>query len=135
MSRELLRRSPASPAWLLVDVLALLVFAAVGRRSHAEGLAVVGVLRTAWPFLVGAVVGWVASRAWRRPVAVWPSGVTTWVATVVVGMLLRALTGGGTPLDFVAAATVFVALFLLGWRLLVAALLGRRSATVAASGR
>ena len=132
MRGALLRRSPASPAWLLVDVVALLVFAALGRRSHAEGLAVVGVLRTAWPVVGGAVVGWVVSRAWRRPAAVWPSGVATWLATVVVGMLLRRVTGEGTPLDFVAVATVFVALFLLGWRLVVAAVLSRRSSPVAA---
>jgi 8-oxo-dGTP diphosphatase len=121
------RRSPTSPAWLLVDVLALLVFAAFGRRSHAEGLAVAGVLHTAWPFLAGAVVGWAASRAWRRPAAPWPSGVATWLAAVVVGMLLRRLTGEGTPLDFVAVATGFVALFLLGWRLLALAVSARRS--------
>ena len=132
MSSPLLRRGPRSPSWLLLDVVALLVFAAVGRRSHAEGVAVVGVLRTGWPFLAGAVVGWAVSRAWRRPAALWPSGVATWLAAVVVGMVLRRVTGEGTPLDFVAVATVFVALFLLGWRLVVLLVAARRSSAVTA---
>ncbi len=49
--------SRALPA--VLDVLAVVLFAAVGRRSHAEGLDVVGVLGTALPFLVGTAVGWV----------------------------------------------------------------------------
>ena len=43
----------------LLDAVLVLVFAAIGRRSHAEGLTVGGVLETAWPFLAGAAGGWV----------------------------------------------------------------------------
>ena len=50
----------------LVDALAVLVFAAIGTRSHEEDLAVVGVLEVAAPFLAGALVG--AHLAGRAPV-------------------------------------------------------------------
>lgn len=120
------------PAWLGVDLLALLVFAAIGRRSHAEGITVLGVLSTAWPFAVGAAVGWLVARAWRRPVVLWPSGVAAWLGALVVGMLLRRLAGEGTPPDFVAVAGVFIAVFLLGWRVVVALLQRRRGALTGA---
>ncbi|MGN6299593.1 MAG: DUF3054 domain-containing protein [Angustibacter sp.] len=115
------------PVWLVVDLVALLVFATIGRRSHAEGITFTGVLSTAWPFAAGAVVGWLVGRAWRRPVALWPSGVAAWLGALVVGMLLRRVTGAGTPLDFVAVATVFLALFLLGWRVAVAVVRRQRN--------
>jgi hypothetical protein len=35
------------------DIVAVLVFAAVGRSSHAEGVDAFGVLTTAVPFLLG----------------------------------------------------------------------------------
>lgn len=114
--------------WLVVDLVALVVFATIGRRSHAEGITVAGVLSTAWPFAVGAVVGWLVVRAWRRPVAVWPSGVGAWLGALCVGMLLRRVVGEGTPLDFVAVAAVFLAVFLLGWRLVLGLVRGRSSA-------
>ena len=77
------------PGWLVMDVIGVLVFCAVGRRSHAEGVTLTGVATTAWPFLTGTVLGWLASRAWRRPTAVDPTGVVVWLSTVLVGMALR----------------------------------------------
>ena len=103
------------PALLLLDVLAVMVFAAIGRSSHAEGVAVVGVLAVASPFLVGAVAGGAVARSWRAPLA-WSSGVATWVGAVVVGLGLRALVLGPQPLSFTIVATVSLAVLLLGWR-------------------
>ncbi|GAA1947194.1 DUF3054 domain-containing protein [Agromyces allii] len=99
-----------------LDVVLVIVFAVIGRSSHAEGLDLMGVWGTAWPFLAGAAVGWLVARAWRRPLAVWPTGVVVWVAAVVVGMLLRAASGQGTAIAFVIVATLTLALLLLGWR-------------------
>jgi Protein of unknown function (DUF3054) len=42
----------------LLDAVLVLAFAVAGRRSHAEGVDVSGILRTAWPFLAGAAAGW-----------------------------------------------------------------------------
>ncbi|HMM96336.1 DUF3054 domain-containing protein [Phycicoccus sp.] len=102
----------------LLDVLLVLVFAAVGRRSHAEGLDVTGVLRTALPFLVGTATGWllasVVLESGPRSLA-W--GAVVVVATVAVGMALRALAAQGVAVSFVVVATTVLAAFLVGWRL------------------
>lgn len=103
-------------AYLVVDVLGVLVFCAVGRRSHAEGITVTGVATTAWPFLTGTVLGWLVSRGWRRPTAVVPTGVVVWLSTVVVGMVLRKATSAGVAASFVLVASSVTAVLLLGWR-------------------
>ncbi|SPM29189.1 DUF3054 domain-containing protein [Mycobacterium terramassiliense] len=108
-----------SLAWLASlagDVIAVLVFCAVGRRSHDEGLNLGGVATTAWPFLSGTVIGWLVSRAWRRPTAVAPTGVIVWLCTVVVGMLLRKASSAGVAASFVVVAASVTAVLLLGWR-------------------
>jgi len=115
------------PAWLAVDVLGVLVFCAVGRRSHDEGLSATGVAATAWPFLTGTVIGWLASRGWRQPTAVVPTGVVVWLSTVVIGMLLRKVTSAGVAASFVVVAATVTALLLLGWRAVVGLTLRRRS--------
>lgn len=106
----------ALPVAIALDVLCVLVFCAAGRRSHAEGLTVAGLAETAWPFAAGATVGWLAARGWRRPTALTPTGVTIWIATVAVGMLLRKLTGQGVAVSFIVVATLVTAVLLLGWR-------------------
>lgn len=114
-------RATAAKA-LAVDVVCVVVFCTIGRRSHAEGLTVAGIVETAWPFLAGTGVGWLLSRAWRRPVALAPTGVAVWVITVVVGMLLRKASGQGTAAAFIVVASVTTAALLLGWRAAVGVL-------------
>ena len=84
---------------MLADVVGVLVFCTIGRRSHAEGLTVAGVAETAWPFLTGSAVGWLLSRGWRRPTALVPTGVVVWLCTVAVGMLLRKATSAGVAVQ------------------------------------
>lgn len=110
----------------LIDLVCVVVFCTIGRRSHAEGITVAGIAETAWPFLTGTVLGWLLIRGWRRPTAVVPTGVVVWVATVAVGMLLRKATGQGTAVSFVVVASTATAILLLGWRGIAAALRSRR---------
>ena len=121
--------TPAKHVWwaLLADAVCVIAFCVIGRRSHAEGVTVSGVAETAWPFLVGAVIGWLVSRGWRRPLAVAPTGVAVWVCTVAVGMVLRKASSAGVAVTFVIVASTVTAALLLGWRA-VAALTRRRSA-------
>ncbi len=105
----------------------MLVFCALGRRSHDEGLNLTGIATTAWPFLTGTAVGWLAARGWRRPTALAPTGVVVWLSTVVVGMVLRKATSAGVTASFVVVATAVTALLLLGWRVAVGLTLRRRS--------
>jgi hypothetical protein len=112
-----------------LDAVLVVVFAAVGRASHEEANPVVGALVTAWPFLVGTIVGWAVVRVLRKawPLGVGP-GITVWFATVVIGMVLRRATGQGTAATFVVVAAVVLAALLVGWRAL-AALLDRQAAS------
>ncbi|WP_068188800.1 DUF3054 domain-containing protein [Mycobacterium sp. UM_CSW] len=114
-------------AYLFVDVVAVLVFCAAGRRSHAEGLTLGGLATTAWPFLAGTVVGWLLSRGWRRPTAVAPTGVIVWLSTVAIGMLLRKASSAGVAASFVVVAASVTAVLLLAWRAAVGVALRRRS--------
>ncbi|MDQ2757144.1 MAG: DUF3054 domain-containing protein [Actinomycetota bacterium] len=115
------RRPTLTPArGAALDVVLVLVFAAVGAASHSEGVTPAGVLGVAWPFLVGGTAGWalVRWRSGRWSVDIGP-GVVVWASTLVVGMLLRVVTGAGIALSFVAVAATFLALVLLGWRALL----------------
>ena len=124
---------PARTAlWAAVaDAALILVFAALGRDAHQRGEIITGVLATAWPFLAGAALAWLALRLWRAPLALWPAGIGVWLGTVAVGMLLRAATGQTVVLPFVIVALLSLGLFLLGYRLL-AAVLRRRNTRRAA---
>ena len=104
-----------SASLLALDAVAVLAFATVGRGSHAEGVAVVGVLATAAPFLAGALAGALVARSWRDPLS-WCAGLLTWVGAVVIGLALRALVTGRLPLSFAVVATVALAVLVLGWR-------------------
>ena len=100
---------------LAADAICLLVFAIVGRSSHGESTDLLGVLRTAGPFLGGYLLGLLLARGWRSPFAR-TTALVLWVSAVVGGMLLRVLTGAGTAWSFVIVTTVVLAAFLLGWR-------------------
>ena len=120
-----MERPRRGPVWLGIDVACVLVFCAVGRRSHDEGINIAGIATTAWPFLSGTMLGWLLSRAWRRPSALYPTGVAVWLCTVIVGMLLRKVTSAGVAGSFIVVAATVTGLLLLGWR--AVAQLGRRS--------
>jgi peptidoglycan/LPS O-acetylase OafA/YrhL len=102
------------------DAALILVFAAIGRDAHQRGEAVSGVLLTAWPFLAGAALAWIAARAWRTPLSIRPAGLSVWLGAVAGGMILRLLTGQTVVLAFIVVALLSLGLFLVGYRLLLA---------------
>lgn len=114
-----------------LDTFFVVLFVAVGRREHERDSAIAGLIGTAAPFVIALAIAWLVLRAWRRPTD-WRTGVGVWAITLVVGMLLRNLVfNDGTATAFVIVATVFLALFLIGWRL-VYGLFERRSARIPA---
>jgi hypothetical protein len=115
-------RAPTSTVTLsaALDGVLVLVFVALGRQSHNEGITLLGTAETAWPFLIGLAVGWVLTRAWRNPLGILLPGTILWACTLVIGMLLRVVSSQGVALPFVIVATVTLALFLIGWRALAA---------------
>lgn len=118
-----------TPWWsFVIDLVLVLVFVLIGRRSHDESDALTGILTTAWPFVSGLVIGWLSLVGFRWPFVTIPSGGVILVATVLVGMLLRRSSDQGVALSFVIVATVVLGVFLVGWRAL-AILLAKRRAT------
>lgn len=105
-----------SAAGVLADVCCVVVFVVIGHASHHDGGGLAGLASTLWPFLTGLAIGVAATRAWRRPLALVPTGVGVWLCTVAVGQVLRVVAGQGTAAAFVAVSLAFLGLFLLGWR-------------------
>jgi hypothetical protein len=103
----------------ILDACSVLAFVAIGRHAHHDGASLAGLWHTAWPFLAGLAAGLIAARAWRRPLAIVPSGVGAWLGAAGLGMLIRVLAGQGTAAAFIAVAFGFLALFLLGWRMVL----------------
>lgn len=98
----------------------IILFAALGRRTHDEGSAVGGTLVVAAPFLIGYVIAAAALRLSRAPFSV-RRAAPVWAAGIALGMLLR-----GTVFDrglapaFVVVAFVTTGALMLGWRLVFA---------------
>lgn len=126
-------------AAFIADLVAVLAFAALGRRAHDEGSVLVGTLATAAPFLAGTAAGWGCLRLLARMVPSrvmppWtdgrtlPAGGVVLVWTVTLGMLLRHVTGRGVAGSFVIVATTFLALLLLGRRAVARWRVSRRGA-------
>jgi len=114
----------------VLDAVLVMVFAAFGRGAHSEGTAVSQVWDTAWPFLVGLVVGWAVLLMTRRNPSAVASGAVLWAATLVVGMVIRGLGDGRVPhWSFIMVAGIAIAVFLVGWRAVRAVVLRRRSAS------
>ncbi|BDZ49907.1 hypothetical protein GCM10025867_21480 [Frondihabitans sucicola] len=118
-----------TPWWaFLFDLVLVLAFVLIGRRSHDESDALTGILTTAWPFVSGLVIGWLSLIGVRWPFVTLPSGAVILVATVFLGMLLRHGSGQGVAVSFVIVATVVLGVFLVGWRALAILLAKRRVA-------
>lgn len=107
---------------LVVDVVAIMVFAILGRSSHAEQNTLLGVLGTAWPFLIAAAIGHLICRvvgSLRTDPTQWRYGLLVWATTLVLGMLLRVAAGATAAWPFILVATLVLAAFLLGWRAII----------------
>jgi hypothetical protein len=111
----------------VLDVAFVVIFAATGRASHSVNV-LGGLWSTSWTFLAALAIGWIAARAWRRPMAPVRTGVSVWAITVAGGMLLRWASGQGVQFAFVVVAAAVLLLTLVGWRLLATLVLRRRPA-------
>jgi hypothetical protein len=109
------RRIPALA--FAADVIAVVVFAAVGRISHAEAESLSGLLVTAAPFLIGLIASWATPVVRAHPVGI-RAGAVVLAGTAVLGLLLRAAFTWRLPLSFAVVTVVSLAVLLIGWRAL-----------------
>ena len=102
-------------AALALDLVMLVGFAVVGRRSHGEGSALTSILAIAWPFVVAwlAVAG--TSRALLR-IDPLPAAIS-WLAAWPLALILRAISGRGDAPSFAVVALLVPLVALTGWRL------------------
>jgi hypothetical protein len=107
--------------YVIADLIIVLVFVVIGRATHDHGENVRGVLSTAWPFVSGLAVGWLATRATGRSGTRPRDGAIVWLYTVVVGMTLRVVAGQGSAFVFILVALGFLGAMMIGWRVLVSA--------------
>lgn len=123
-------------ALLAGDLVALLIFAALGRRSHSMAAGAGELLEiaiTAAPF----IIGWIAAAPWLgafspaatgRPLLMLRLTLVSWVAALAVGAVARALfVGRFSPPTFYLVTFLVVLLLLGGWRAAFAWAEGRRS--------
>jgi Protein of unknown function (DUF3054) len=109
------RRIPALA--FAADVIAVVVFAAVGRISHAEAESLSGLLATVAPFLIGLVASWATPVVRAHPVG-FRAGAVVLAGTAVLGLLLRAAFTWRLPPSFAVVTVVSLAVLLIGWRAL-----------------
>lgn len=102
---------------IALDTAAIVAFVVIGRRSHDEdGSFIGGLLRVATPFLIGLAVAWFATKAWKDPISI-ATAAALWPITVVVGLLVRRFVfDDGIALPFIIVASIFIGVFLVGWR-------------------
>eukprot|EP00891_Asterochloris_glomerata_P007343 jgi/Astpho2/7343/fgenesh1_pm.00114_%23_3_t len=119
----------ATAALAAGDAAALLLFAAVGRRNHAEGLDLLGILGTASPFLAGWLLSAVLLGGYTRqaqqsgPGSAVGTAARVWAAGVPAGLIIRTASKGYLPdKSFVIVTFLATAVLLFSWRALFAAL-------------
>ena len=129
MSAPILDGMPRSriPALALAaDVVALVVFAAVGRLNHAESADLLGLLATTAPFAVGLAAAWATPLVRTDPSGL-RAGAAALAGTVVLGLGLRAAFTGDLPFSFAVVTVISLAVLMFGWRVL-SSVVARRAA-------
>lgn len=117
-----------------LDTFAVVLFVAIGRREHERDATIAGLIGTAAPFLIALALAWLALRVWRRPAEI-RTGLGVWAIVLGAGMALRNIVfGDGTATSFVIVATLFLALFIVGWRVALAVIERRRHRDAVTSG-
>lgn len=99
------------------DLFFVVLFTWIGRNSHGESLTVGEVAWTALPFAAAALITHLVLFMRRIDVRSLKIGAIIWASTWLLGMVLRALTGGGTAPSFIAVAGAVLLLMIVGWRL------------------
>ena len=97
------------------DVVAVIVFTAIGRASHAEPFDIVGLAATAAPFLVGLGVAWATPVVRADPASLRAGGMAL-AGAALLGLAIRFGFTGRLPFTFVMITITSLGALLLGWR-------------------
>lgn len=109
---------------LVIDAVAVLLFALLGRLSHDSGFSVLGWLGTSWPFLLGLAVAWaLVLTGTVRPAP--GTGLGVLIVTWFVGIVVRSIVNLSLPWMFLLTSLIFLGILMVGWRV-VASFVTRR---------
>ena len=117
------------PIALIVDLILVVLFTIVGHYTHSHNFDPEGLMTTAWPFVASLVLAWLLAAVWDRPISPLATGTGVWAITVLVGLVLRGVTGAGgepgtVPVSFMIVATSLNLITLVGWRIIASAVAG-----------
>ena len=120
------------PIALIVDLILVVLFTIVGHYTHSHNFDPEGLMTTAWPFVASLVLAWLLAAVWDRPISPLATGTGVWAITVLVGLVLRGVTGAGVepgtvPVSFMIVATSLNLITLVGWRIIASAVAGGSS--------
>ncbi|RMB58721.1 DUF3054 domain-containing protein [Tessaracoccus antarcticus] len=110
----------------VIDLVFVVIFAVVGRASHAERLSIPGVAQTAWPFLAACLFAWVVVGLLDDSGYGPRAALVIWLVTVLAGMGLRIVAGDTAETAFVIVATLVLFSSFFGWRLVVRLIRARK---------
>ena len=117
------------PIALIVDLILVVLFTIVGHYPHSHNFDPEGLMTTAWPFVASLVLAWLLAAVWDRPISPLATGTGVWAITVLVGLVLRGVTGAGgepgtVPVSFMIVAASLNLITLVGWRIIASAVAG-----------
>jgi FtsH-binding integral membrane protein len=117
------------PIALIVDLILVVLFTIVGHYTHSHNFDPEGLMTTAWPFVASLVLAWLLAAVWDRPISPLATGTGVWAITVLVGLVLRGVTGAGgepgtVPVSFMIVAASLNLITLVGWRIIASAVAG-----------
>ena len=120
------------PIALIVDLILVVLFTIVGHYTHSHNFDPEGLMTTAWPFVAALILAWLLAAVWDRPISPLATGTGVWAITVLVGLVLRGVTGAGgepgtVPVSFMIVATSLNLITLVGWRIIASAVAGGSS--------
>ncbi len=113
----------------IIDLILVIGFAVIGRASHSEGLSLVGIAQTGWPFFAACIVGWIVVSLLDDSGYGPRAALVIWLVTVLAGMGLRISAGATAELPFVMVATAILFSAFFGWRLVARLIRDRSGAT------
>lgn len=123
MSRNKLQTAPplASTAnvvsMLIIDAILIVIFAMIGVSSHDGDLDPLNIARVAIPFLLPYILLAAIVMPTRLIHNVFPAGLALWLATIIIGPILRAaFFNDSSAFAFVLVTAGVLAVFLLGRR-------------------
>ena len=117
------------PIALIVDLILVVLFTIVGHYTHSHNFDPEGLMTTAWPFVAALILAWLLAAVWDRPISPLATGTGVWAITVLVGLVLRGVTGAGgepgtVPVSFMIVAASLNLITLVGWRIIASAVAG-----------